>query len=243
MVAIIVIILSAFMTVGGIIPNVANGILYQEAQKALNNPKELRVKIHSDSPSYLMLGKQLPYLEIEAKDFTMMDLNIAHLQIQFDRLEFKDEANLSKPSQAVVQVKVTESALNNFFKTERSQLMMQELTQFFPMDVTFSNINVDLQPETVLLNGQANALGGFFTIPFQLNGQLSLLTETNLKISNVGAKINRKPLPVPQVEKILNIINSKLSLSLFNSEDFKMFFRHLTIDNDSIRLTGELKVK
>ncbi len=249
-VTILAILLGLIMAVGGVIPNVANGMLQNKLDETLNHPEYLRVKVHPEAPSYSLLGGNIAYTEVDAQRFVISDFPVEELQLRVDRLSADtsgDKPVLREPSQGMVRVKITENGINRFIASDTFRQLLDEGRKkqalAAQLDADITDLNVDLQADRILIRGQAATMGGFFTIPFELSGRLRLTTERTLNVVDVQATTLDRPLPDDTIQAILTALNPVLDLSKFSNADMQLYFRQLSVNNDQLELVGEAKLK
>lgn len=249
-ITILAIVLGFIMTVGGLVPNVANGMLETKLKEALNQPEYLRVKVYPTAPSSTLLDGQIAYTEIDAKNFVLSDLPIDAMSLRIDHLNADTSGKqvvLREPTQGLVRVKITEAGLNRFIQSDTFRALLddirkrQELAQ--QLDADLSDLAIDLQNGAVKISGQAVTMGGFFTIPFEVAGQLQLANERHLVVGNVKATTLERPLPDDMIQSILVALNPILDLGKLSNQDMQLYFRQLVIHEDFFELIGEAELK
>jgi len=235
---------------GGIAPNVANGMAQDRLNEALNQPEYLSVQTHPHAPSFSLLGSAVKYTEIDARRFVISDLPVESLQVRLDALSLSTDQNgtqLNDPSQGMVRVRLTEAGINKFLKSDTFRRLLDELRQqkeiLSQLDAEIDSLAVELQADRILVSGQASTLGGFFTIPFELSGQLRLATERQLKVQNVQATTLGRPLAPDMILAILENLNPILDLSKLDNQDLQFYFRELQVRENEIELVGEARIK
>lgn len=249
-VTIIAIIMGIAMAIGGIVPNIANGMLQQELDTALNHPKHLRVQVHPVHPSYSMLGNTVAYTEVDARDFVYMDFPIESLSLHMDRLSVdnsSETAMLKEPTQGVIRLGVTEAGVNTFLQSDNFRRLLDNIRQnqslASQLDADLNDIQVELLPNRLLIRGNASTMGGFFTLPFQIAGDLYLAAPQQLGVRNVEATTQGRPLPPDMISAILEALNPILDLKNLSNEDMQLYFRELRLSEGRVDLVGEAKLK
>ncbi|PIQ27417.1 hypothetical protein COW36_22715 [bacterium (Candidatus Blackallbacteria) CG17_big_fil_post_rev_8_21_14_2_50_48_46] len=247
-ITILAIVMGFIMTLGGLAPNVANGILHDRVDKALNHPEHLRVKVHANAPSFSLLGGQLAYLEMDAKRFTLSDFPVESLSLRVDQVNLDtDKLQLNQPTQGVVKIRINESDLNKFLQSDTFKVMLekimknQELLASFGADITM--LSVDLQKGKAILSGKATTMGGFFTIPFEVGGHFKLGTERTLLVSNAQAVTMDHPISPDVIQSVLNEVNPLIDLTKFSNEDMQLYFRELHFLEDAVEILAEVELK
>lgn len=247
-VTIIAIVLGIIMTIGGVAPNIANGLLQDRLNETLNQPEYLRVQVHPAAPSFSMLGGTVAYTEIDAERFVISELPVEKLQIRVDRLDVNtDDMALREPTQGTVHIRITEAGLNQFLKSDTFRELLDNIKQrqelASQIDADIQELNIDLQTDKVNISGQASTMGGFFTLPFELSGQLRLNTERQLYVQNVSATTLGRPLAPDMIIAILESLNPILDLEKLSDSNMQFYFRQLKVNEDSIELLGEAQLK
>lgn len=249
-VTILAIVLGLIMTVGGIIPNVANGMLQSKLDAALNHPEYLRVQVHPEAPSYSLLGGNVAYTEVDAHRFVLSDFPVEELQLRVDNLSADtsgDQPVLREPTQGMVRVRITEAGVNRFIASDTFRQLVDETRKkqelAAQLDADLTDLSVDLQADKILIKGQAATMGGFFTIPFELSGRLRLTSERTLNIVDVQATTLDRPLSDDTIQAILIALNPVLDLSKLSNPDMQLYFRKLSVTDNQLELVGEAKLK
>ena len=245
-ITILAIVLGFIMTVGGLVPTVANGMLETKLKETLNQPEYLRVKVYPAAPSSTLLDGQIAYTEIDAKNFVMSDLPIDSLSLRIDHLSADTSGKqvvLREPTQGSVRVKITEAGLNRFIQSDTFRALLDDIRKPQQLDADLSDLAIDLQNGSVKISGQAVTMGGFFTIPFEVVGQLQLANERHLVVGNVKATTLDRPLPDDMIQSLLVALNPILDLGKLSNQDMQLYFRQLVIHEDSFELIGEAEIK
>lgn len=249
-ITILAIVLGIIMTAGGVVPNVANGMLQNKLDQSLNHPEYLRVQVHPAAPSFSLLSGSIDYTEIDARNFVISDFPVESLQIRLDKVEANTEANpisLREPIQGVARLRVSEAGLNRFLKSDTFRQLIDELRKrqelAAQLDADLNELNLELQPDRLVFRGSAATMGGFFTIPFEIAGQLRLASERQLYVQNVQATTLDRPLSDDMIAAVLAALNPVLDLSKLSNDDMQLYFRELSVHDDYIELIGEAKLK
>ncbi|MBF2053482.1 MAG: DUF2993 domain-containing protein [Candidatus Sericytochromatia bacterium] len=243
-------ILGLIIAIGGVVPNVASGMAETRLREALNQPEYLAVKMHPHAPSFSVLSTGVKYTEIEARRFMLADLPIESLEVRLDALSVNtaaEPATLREPTQGVVRVRLSEAGINQFLTSDTFRQLLDKLRSekeiLSQLDADLDHVQVDLQPDRVQLAGQASTMGGFFTVPFEMSGQLRLATERQLFVQQVNATTLGRPLAPDMVLAILESLNPVLDLSQLGGEDLQLYFRELTVRDGELELLGEARLK
>lgn len=249
-ITILAIVLGLVMAVGGVVPNVANGMLENRLKEALNQPEYLRVQVHPAAPSASLLSGTVAYTEIDARRFVVSDLPVESLSLRVDRLDVDtsgESPSLRQPSQGSVRVRLTEAGLNQFLRSDTFRRLLDELRQrqelAAQLDADLTDLNLDLQPDKVALQGQAATMGGFFTIPFELSGRMRLGSERTLLVQDVQATTLGRPLSGDMIQAVLNQLNPVLDLTRLSNDDMQLFFREVQVGEGYLELIGEAQLK
>lgn len=247
-ITILALVLGFIMTLGGISPNVANGMLHSQADQVLNHPEYLRVKVHPEAPSFSLLTGQMAYLELDARSFSLSEFPVDSLSLRMDRLDLDtDTMKLRKPTQGVMRVRITETGVNKFLQSDTFKVMLenilknQELLSSFGADI--SMLSLDLQKGKAILSGKATTMGGFFTIPFEVTGQFKLGTERTLLVSSAQAVTMDHPISPDIIQSVLNEINPLLDLNKLSNEDAQFYFREIHFLENALELVAEVELK
>lgn len=247
-ITILSLLLGLVMTLGGIAPNIANGILYSRADQILNHPEYLRVKVYPEAPSFSLLAGQMAYLELDARRFSLSEFPIESLSVRMDRLDLETHSmTLRKPTQGLVRVRITETDVNKFLQSDTFKVMLenllknQQLLSSFGADI--SMLSLDLQKGKVVLSGKATTMGGFFTLPFEVTGQFKLGTERTLLVTKAQAVVMDHPISSDVIQSILNEINPLLDLKRLSNADAQLYFREIHFLEDAIELVAEVELQ
>ncbi len=247
-ITILAIVLGFIMTLGGVAPNVANGILHDKVDQALNHPEHLRVKVHPEAPSFTLLAGQMAYLEVDARRFTLSDFPVDSVSLRVDRLNLDtDQMQLRAPTQGVVRIRISEAGLNKFLQSDTFQAMLekilenQELLSSFGADI--SMLSMDLQAGKAVLSGKATTMGGFFTIPFEVGGVFKLGSERTVKLAAANAVTMDHPVSPDVIQSVLDEVNPLIDLSKLSNDDMQLYFREMHFLNDAIELVAEVELK
>lgn len=250
-VTIIAIVLGLIMAAGGVVPNVANGMLQSRLDEALNHPEYLRVQVHPVAPSFTLLGGDIAYTEIDARHFTLSDFPVEELQLNVDKLS-ADTAQkpiaLRHPTQGVARVRISEAGLNRFLQSDTFRTLLDGIRKrqalASQIDADLTDLNIDLQPDKIVFRGQAATMGGFFTLPFEASGRLRLGSERQLYVQDVAVTALDQPISSDVIQAMLAAVNPVLDLSKqLSSPDMQFYFRKVQITDDYIEFTGEAEVK
>jgi len=247
-ITILAILLGLVTAVGGIAPNLANGLLQDRLNTALNQPKELRVKLHPVDPSFSLLSGSVAYTEIDASDFVVSDLPVQELNLRIDRLEVNtNDMQLREPSQGTVRVKISEAGLNKFLESDTFRQLLDNMRSrqelLSQLDADLQDLHIDLQGDRVQITGNAATMGGFFSVPFDISGQLRLNSERQLYVQAVDANTLGRPLASDMIQSILQQINPIVDLEKLSNDEMQFFFRQIQVFDDHIELFGEAKLK
>lgn len=249
-ITVIAIVLGFVMTLGGIAPNVANGKLQSSLDAALNHPEHLRVQIHPEAPSFSVISGLSAYTEIDAEHFTVSELPIESLRIRVDQLSVDmsgDKPVLRQPTQGVVRLRITEDGINQFLQSDTFRRVLDELRKrqqlAAKLDAELDQLSVVFNDDRIQITGQASTMGGFFTLPFSMGGQLRLDSERLLSVRNVEASTMGRPLAPDMVSAILNQLNPILDLAKLSNDDMQIYFRELQVHPGYIELLGEARLK
>ncbi|PKL75223.1 MAG: hypothetical protein CVV27_16465 [Candidatus Melainabacteria bacterium HGW-Melainabacteria-1] len=249
-VTILAIVLGLVITAGGIVPNVANGMLQTRLNETLNQPEYLRVQVHPAAPSFSLLSGTIAYTEIDAHRFVISDFPVEELQVRIDKLQANtggEQLSLREPTQGVVRLRVTEAGLNRFLQSDTFRQLLDDLRKrqelVAQLDADLNDLAIELQPDRLIFRGQAATMGGFFTIPFELSGQLRLSSERQLYVQGVQATTLDRPLPDDMIAAILTALNPVLDLTKLSNDDMQLYFREITVGDDYLELTGEAQLK
>lgn len=249
-ITIVAIVLGVVMTLGGLVPNIANGIAENRLDAALNHPKHLRVQVHPEAPSFSLAGGVAKYTEIEADDFEISDLPVEHLMLRVDTLSVArsgDKTSLREPTQGMVRVRLNQDGINHFLGSDTFRRMLDEMRKrqklASKLDAELDSLSVGLHEDRVQIDGQASTMGGFFVLPFSLSGQLRLDSERQLSVRNVEASTLGRPLAPDMISAILDQLNPVLDLAKLSQPDMQMYFRELQVHQGYLELVGEARLK
>lgn len=250
-VTIIAIILGLVMAAGGVVPNVANGMLQSKLDEALNHPEYLRVQVHPEAPSFTLLGGDIAYTEIDAKRFTLADFPVEELQVHVDKLSAdtsKKPIALRQPTQGVARVRITQAGLNRFLQSDTFRTLLDGIRKrqslASQLDADLTDLSIDLQADKIVFKGQAATMGGFFTVPFELSGRLRLGSERQLFIQDVQANALEQPISSDVIAAVLAAINPVLDLQKqISTPDMQIYFRKVSVTDDYLEFTGEAELK
>ncbi|MEZ0371793.1 MAG: DUF2993 domain-containing protein [Candidatus Sericytochromatia bacterium] len=249
-VTILALVLGLIMAVGGVIPNVANGMLQSKLDETLNHPEYLRVQVHPAAPSFSVLSGTATYTEVDARRFVISDFPVEELQLHVDKLSVDrsdQQMTLREPTQGMVRVRVTEAGLNRFLQSDTFKALLDDLRKKQPLlqqfDADLIDLALELQADKVVLRGQAATMGGFFTVPFEISARLRLKSERELEVQDVEATTLDQPLSSDIIQAVLEVLNPQLTLNTLSNEDMQLYFRKLTITDDYLELTGEAELK
>lgn len=244
-ITILAILLALAMSLGGALPNVANGLIHQRLDEALNHPQKLVVEVHPNAPSYTLLGADMAFADIYAEKFVIQDFPVESLAVHVADLSVdakEKSTQLRKPAQAVLKLKVTEQGLNQFLQSETFQKLWEKAKSSgrIPIDADLTNLSLDLKKDRVLISGKAETLGGFFTVPFKVGGTLRLMTERQLFIFDPEAETLNRPISKDILETILKQLNPLLDMTKWSDKDQQLYFRELHVKDGMLELVGEL---
>lgn len=249
-ITILAIVLGVIMTIGGVVPNVANGMLQTKLSESLNHPEYLRVQAHPAAPSFSLLSGTIAYTEIDARNFVVSDFPVEELNLRIDHLSADTSGKqivLREPTQGMVHVKVTETGLNRFLQSDTFRAMVDEMFKrnevLSQLGVELGNLGLELQSNKVLIRGQATSMGGFLTFPFALEGQMHLANDRQLIIDNVKAVSLDQPIPQDLVDSIVKVFTPALDLTKLSTDDMQLHFRQLSVHDDYLDLIGEAELK
>ncbi len=247
-ITILAILIGLVTAVGGIAPNIANGLLQDRLNTTLNQPKALRVKVHAVEPSFSLLSGSVAYTEIDASDFVLSELPIQEMNLRIDRLEVDPEdMHLREPSQGSVRVKISEAGLNKFLGSDTFRRLLDDIRSnqevLSQLDADLNDLKIDLQADRVQISGNAATMGGFFSVPFELSGQLRLNSERQLYVQAVDATTLGRPLASDTIQALLQRLNPIVDLEKLSNDDMQFFFRQIHVYDDHIELLGEVKLK
>jgi hypothetical protein len=247
-ITILAIVLGFIMTLGGIVPNVANGILHDKVDQALNHPEYLRVNVHPEAPSFSILGGQMAYLEMDAKHFSLSEFPVESVSVRVDRMNIDtDQMKLRAPTQGVLRLRVSEAGVNKFLQSDTFKAMLekimenQELLSSFGADI--SMLSLDIQAGKAVLSGKATTMGGFFTIPFEVAGAFKLGSERTINITSAQAVTMDHPISPDVIQSVLNEVNPLIDLAKLSNPDMQLYFRELHFLDDAIELVAEVELK
>jgi hypothetical protein len=248
-ITILSLVLGLLMTLGGLTPNIANGILHSKLDQALNHPEHLRVKVHPEAPAFTLLNGQMAYLEVDARNFSLSEFPVESLALRVDRLNVDTDAmQLRQPTQGVLRLRINETGVNRFLQSDTFKVMLenllkkQELLASFGADLTIQRL--DLQKGRLVLTGKANTMGGFFTIPFEVASGFRLGSERTLVATGAQAITLDQPVSADILQSILKEINPVLDLSQqLSTPEMQFYFRELHLLDDAIELVAEAEVK
>jgi hypothetical protein len=247
---VIAIILGVIMVLGGVLPNAANGIIQSQLHKMLNQPEQLNVNIYPNAPSFGMIGASLAHAEIEAKRFVFSDVPVERLYVRAHGIDVDtsgEQMRLRKPTQVLVQVRLTEDGLNRFLASDTLKEALANIKKNSDLagmlDADISDLTMDLQTDKALLSGKAKTMGGFFTVPFELSGRFRLKSESELFTYDVDAATLNRPVSADVLRSILDQINPILDLTRFNNEDMTLYLKEVSVHDGYIDLGIEADIK
>ena len=248
-ITILSLVLGLLMTLGGLTPNIANGMLQSKLDQTLNHPEYLRVRVHPEAPAFTLLNGQMAYLEVDARNFSLSEFPVESLALRVDRLNVDTGAlQLRQPTRGVLRLRITEAGVNRFLQSDTFKVMLenllnkQELLASLGADLTLQGL--DLQKGRLVLSGKANTMGGFFTIPFEISSGFRLGSERTLVATGTQAVTLEQPVSADVIQSILKEINPLIDLSKqFSTPDMQFYFRELHLLEDAIELVAEAEVQ
>ena len=237
----VAVVLGVLIALGGVAPNLANGIAQSKLDEALNHPRVLQVQIHPVAPSFSLLSGAVDYTEVYAERFTLSDLPIDKMQLKIHHLNVDTDAEklvLKEEAQGAVQLQLTEADLNQFLASETFKKVINAVKA---KQSILNSLDADIQDVTIQLT--AATLGGFFTVPFTLEGQLRLKSERELVVQNVTGTTLGRPLPEDLLTTVLARINPIINLNAMGGKDMQLYFRRLKVSNNKMELLGEAHIR
>lgn len=249
-ISIVAVILGVLMALGGLAPNLANGVAHTQLDEALNHPRVLQVQIHPAAPSVSVLNGAVDYTEVYAEDFTLSELPIHQMQLKVHHLNLdpgSEKLTLREEAQGAVSLKLTEADLNKFLASDTFKNVLNAVKAkqsiLSSLDADIQDVNIQLRNDGVRIEGTAATLGGFFTVPFTLEGQLRLKSERELVVQNVTGTTLGRPLPDDLLTTVLARINPIIDLNALGGEDMKLYFRRVKVTNNQLELLGEAHIR
>lgn len=249
-ISIVAVVLGILMTLGGLAPNLANGMAQSRLDEALNHPEVLQVQIHPAAPSVSLLNGAVDYTEVYAERFTLSELPIDKMQLKIHHLNLDTEAErfrLREEAQGAVQIELTEAGLNHFLASETFKGILNDVKSkqsiLNSLDADIQDVSIQLRNDGVSIQGTAATLGGFFTVPFTLEGQLRLKSERELVVQNVTGTTLGRPLPGDLLTTVLARINPIIDLNALGGKDMNLYFRRLKVSNNKLELLGEAHIR
>ncbi len=249
-ISIVAVILGILMAIGGLAPNIANGLAQSKLDEVLNHPETLQVQIHPKAPSVSLLNGAVDYTEVYAERFTLSDLPIDKMRLQIYNLDLDTNAEkltLRQKAQGAVQVQLTEADVNTFLASETFKNLINNVKSkqslLNSLDADIENVSIQLRNDGVRIKGTAATLGGFFTVPFTIDGQLRLKSERELVVQNVTGTTMGRPLPGDLLTTVLARINPIIDLNTLGNKDMQLYFRRLKVTNNQIELLGEAHIR
>lgn len=247
---IVVLILSLGMIIGGLAPNVGNGIAAGELDKALNHPQKIQVTVYPEAPSYSLLGMALAGLEVDIRQFEIEGLGVEQLYLRADKVALSKNGSqfkLNQPTRAVAKVSLTEAALNKYLSSNQFKEALDNIKKSqnlaASLDADLTELAIELKPDVVNISGKAKTMGGFFTVPFELSGTFRLQTEQQLFIYEAAGSTGDTPVAGDLIKSIISQLNPLVDLAKFSNDDMKLYFRELRVQNDQIDLVAEVELK
>ena len=246
----VAVVLGVLIALGGVAPNLANGIAQRKLDEALNHPRVLQVQIHPVAPSFSLLSGAVDYTEVYAERFTLSDLPIDKMQLKIHHLNVDTDAEklvLKEEAQGAVQLQLTEADLNQFLASETFKKVINAVKAkqsiLNSLDADIQDVTIQLRNDGVSIQGTAATLGGFFTVPFTLEGQLRLKSERELVVQNVTGTTLGRPLPEDLLTTVLARINPIINLNAMGGKDMQLYFRRLKVSNNKMELLGEAHIR
>lgn len=248
--AIVVLILSLGMFIGGLAPNIGNGVASSELDKALHHPEKVRVTIYPQAPSYRLLGLALAGMEVDIHQFEVDGLAVEHLYMRSDQVSLSrsgDQLTLNQPTMAVAKINLTEAALNKYLSSDQFREALDNIKKnqnlAASLDADLTDLAIDLKPDAIAISGKAKTMGGFFTVPFAFTGTFRLQTEQQLFIYEAVGATSENPVSGDLLKSIVTQLNPLIDLAKFSNDDMKLYFREFNIRNDQIELVAEVELK
>lgn len=249
-ISIVAVILGLIMALGGLAPNLANGVAHTRLDEALNHPRVLQVQIHPAAPSASLLGGAVDYTEVYAEDFTLSELPINKMQLKIHHLNLdtsSEQLMLREEAQGAVLLQLTEENLNAFLASDTFKKVLNAVKEkqsiLSSLDADIQDVSIQLRNDGVSIQGTAATLGGFFTVPFTLEGQLRLKSERELVVQNVTGTTLGRPLPDDLLTTVLARINPIIDLNALGGKDMKLYFRRVKVTNNQLELLGEAHIR
>ncbi len=249
-------ILALLMVIGGIVPQFSNKSFEDSLKVVLNNPEKVQVKVYS-TPSYKILGGNFDRIEINVSkpkfaNFEFDELSIVTYPVHLDYskmanskdLKFIKEGKLE--SLLVLSTEALEKALNIPSLTVRINNFLANFRLPLPMlsgGVSVDNLTLIFENNQPSLTGNLVALGGFFTAPFTLTGELLVTEKNTIELHKPQIKVMEQPLVIEQIQDLVKFINPILDINKFNTSERNFQLNKLFFKDNKLKLMGTISFK
>jgi hypothetical protein len=257
MTAIVAGILALFMIVGGIIPMFSNHSLEDSLKTAFNNPEKLEVKVYS-VPSYKILAGRFDRIEIDAKkpnfgglQFDSMKIVTSPILVNYSKTANPGAADFIKEGKVEAMLVLSPESL---LKTLDIQAITTKLNDFLtnfnipvPMlsggGVSVNDVSISFVNNQPVLSGNFVALGGMFSAPFTLSGQLIATAKNTVEIYKPQISVFGEPLLFDQLQDMVKFINPIIDLNRFSTPNMSLQLKRLYFKDNRLKIIGMVSFK
>ncbi|MFN8672280.1 MAG: LmeA family phospholipid-binding protein [Candidatus Sericytochromatia bacterium] len=254
MTAIIAIILSIFMVVGGILPQYSNKTIEDGIKTSFNTNSKVVVKTFK-TPSYAILSGDFDRIEISSDSLKVMDIEFDKIKIVGEQIKLDyskltpETTNLDfiKKGKADVQLLISSETIAKMIDIPSLTIKMNNMLSNFKLPIPFisgevslDNIKIVFENNRPTVTGNLISLGGLITIPFSIAFDLIVTAKNTIEIYKPQVTVMNEPLIIEEIQDLVKYVNPIIDIKTLNKTGKEIVLKNLYFKDNKIKILGTI---